>query len=177
MRALESYPGLSQRNGGTAASRTGRRHIAVGGSGGRCLGCDSCKWVAASRSSDRSAAGFPVDCSSGPHRCGPTPMRGVRPAKRPLRHRSHSSPTALRRDTPGCSDPGDHRSVPRRTRATVPYSTCVGSMPDMRCCSRSFGCASRELNRNRDTVSCCEATTGYRQQVVAAWSLLSGLNR
>jgi hypothetical protein len=33
----------------------------------------------------------------------------------------------------------------------------------MHCCSRPSGCASTLLNRNRDTVSCCDATTGYRQ--------------
>jgi hypothetical protein len=41
-------------------STTGRRRIAVAGSGARCRGSDSCTSVAASHSSDRSAAGFPT---------------------------------------------------------------------------------------------------------------------
>jgi hypothetical protein len=135
-------------------STTGRRRIAVAGSGARCRGSDSCTSVAASHSSDRSAAGFPVDCSSGPRRCGPTSMRGAGPATRWFRRRSRSSPIERRRDTVECSDCGGRRSTPRRIRANVSYWCRAGPTPDMHYRSRPFGCASRGVrNRNRDTVS------------------------
>ncbi|MDT5126095.1 MAG: hypothetical protein QOH54_1739, partial [Mycobacterium sp.] len=143
---------------------TDRWRIAVGGSGARCYGSDSCTSVAVSHSSDRSAASFPVDCSSGCRRCGPTPMRGAGPATRSRRRRSRRSPTGRRRDTAERSELGRCRSTPRRIRANVWYRCRAGPTPDMRYCSRSSGCASRVLNRSRGTVSCSEATTGYRQQ-------------
>jgi hypothetical protein len=146
-----------------AVSTTDRRRIAVGGSDARCHGCDSCTSVAGSHSSDRSAAGFPVGCSSGSRRRGPTRMRGAGPATRWLRHRSRSSPIERRRDTAECSELGGCRSTPRRIRANVSYRCRAGPTPDMRYCSRSFGCVSRVRNHNRGTVSCSEATTGYRQ--------------
>ena len=149
---------------GAAPSTTGRRRIAVGGSVARCRGSGSCTSAAVSHSSDRSAAGFPVDCSSGSHRCGPTPMRGARPATCWLHRRSRSSPTERRRDTAECSDLGGRRAAPHRIRANASYWCRAGPTPDMRCCSRPSGCASTLLNRNRDTVSCSEATTGHRQQ-------------
>jgi hypothetical protein len=160
-----------------ALSTTDRWRIAVGGSGARCHGCDSCRSRAVSHSSDRSAAGFPDGCSSRCHRCGPTPMRGAGPATRWLRHRLRSSPIERRRDIAECSELGGCRSTPRRIRANVWYRSRAGPTPDMYYCSRSSGCASRVLNRSRDTVSCSEVTTGYRQSVVAEWSPLSGLNR
>lgn len=124
------------------SSTSGHRRIAVGGSAARCHGCDSCMSVTVSHSSDRSAAGFPVDCSLGRHRCGPTPMRGAGPTTRWLRHRSRSSPTERRRDTAECSDPGGRRSAHRRIRANVSYWCRAGPTPDMHCCSRPSGCAS-----------------------------------
>lgn len=127
--------------------------IAVGGSGARCRGSDSCTSVTVSRSSDRSAAGFPVDCSSGPHRCGPTPMRGAGPTTRWLRHRSRSSPTEPRRDTAECSGPGDRRSAPRRIRANVSSWCRAGPTPDMQYRSTPSDCASRVVHHIRDTVS------------------------
>ncbi len=146
-----------------ASNTIGHRRIAVGGSGARCHGCDSCMSVAVSHSSDRSAAGFPVDCSSGPRRCGPRRMPGAGSATRWLRRRSRSSPIERRRDTAECSDLGGRRFAPRRIRASVWYWRRAGPTPDRRCRSRSSGCASRVLHRNRDTVSCSDATTGYRQ--------------
>jgi hypothetical protein len=163
---------------GQSPNKIGPWSIAVGGTGAVCHGCDSCTSQAVSHSSDRLAADFPVDCWSGPHRCGPTPMRGAGPATRWLRHRSRNSPTERRRDNLGCSDPGGCRFAPRRIRARVSYRYRAGPTPDMRYRSRPFGCASRVANRNRDTVSCSEATTRYRQTAAAGyWSLLSGLNR
>jgi hypothetical protein len=92
-------------------------------------------------------------------------MRGAGLATCWLRRRSRSSSTGRRRDTAECSDPGGRRSVPRRIRANVSYWCRAGLTPDMRYCSRPSGCVSTLLNRNRDTVSCSEATTGYRQRV------------
>ena len=156
----------------------GRWRTAVGGSGARCHGSDSCMSLAASHSSDRSAAGFPVDCSSGSHRCGPKPMRGAGPTTRRLRRRSRSGSTEPRRDTAECSDLGGRRSAPRRIRANVSYWCRAGATPDMHYRSRPFGCASRVASHSRDTVSRYEATTCYRQTAAAGhWSLLSGLNR
>lgn len=152
---------------GNPANTTGRRCIAGGGSGARCHGYDSCTSVAVSHSSGRSAAGFPVDCSLGCHRCGPTPMRGAGPTTYWLRRRSHSNRTERRRGTGECSDLVGCRLAPRRIRANVWYRSRAGQIPDMHCCSRPFGCASTMLNRSRDTVSCSEITTGYRQTAVA----------
>lgn len=164
--------------GAVVLSTTARRRIAVGGSVAPCRDCGSCMSPAASRSSDRSAVGSPDDCWSGRHRCGPSPMRGADPATRSRRHRSRSSATAHRRDTPGCSDPGGRQSAPRRIRARVSSWHRAGPTPDRRYRSRPFDCASKVVSRNRDTAACHEATTGHRQAAaVGYWSLLSGLNR
>jgi hypothetical protein len=163
---------------GQSPNKIGRWRIAVGGSGVRCHGCDSCTSQAVSHSSDRLAAGFPVDCWSGSRRCGPTPMRGAGPATCSLRHRSRSSPTERRRDTAERSERGWWPSTPRRIRASVSYWCRAGPTPDMHYRSRSSDCASRVVNRNRDTVSRVRRydrlpTTGRARY----WSLLSGLNR
>jgi hypothetical protein len=159
-------------------STTARRRIAVGGSGAPCRGCGLCMSRAGSRSSGRSAAGSPVDCWSGPHRCGPSPMPGAGPTRRWLRHRSRSSATAHRRDTPGCSDCGGRQSTRRRFRARVSCWHRGGPRPDRRYRNKPSDCASRVLNRNRDIASRSETTTHYRQAgAVGYWSLLSGLNR
>jgi hypothetical protein len=156
-------------------STIGRWRIAVG-SCARCHGSDSCMSVAVSHSSDRSAAGFPVDCSSDSHRCGPTRMRGAGPATRWLRHRSRSSPTERRRDTAECSDPDGRRSGPRRIRASVWYWYRAGPTPDMHCRSRPFDSASRVLNHNRGTVSRARQYDLPPTTSCAEWSPLSGLN-
>jgi hypothetical protein len=153
-------------------STNGRSSTAVGDSGARCHGCDSYKSVAVSHSSDRSAAGFPVDCSSGCHRRGPTPTRAAGPTTRWLRRRSRSSPTARRRDTAECNDGGGRRCTPRRIRANVWYRCCAGPKPDTHYCSRPSGYASTLLNRIRGTVSCSDATTCYRQPAAAGFEPL-----
>jgi hypothetical protein len=159
-------------------STTDRLRSAACGSGARCHGCDSCTSLAVSRSSDRPGAGSPFGCSTDPRRCGPTRRQGAGSARRWLRRRSRSSPTVRRRDTHGCSDPGGYRSAPCLIRANVLCWCRAAPMPDMRYCSRSSGCASRGRNRSRGTVSCSEATTGYRHLAgVVSWSPLSGLNR
>jgi hypothetical protein len=162
-------------------STTARWHTAVGGSDARCRGCDSCMSLAASHSSDRSAAGSPVDCWSGPHRCGPSPVRGANPTTCRLRRRPRSSPTEHRRDTAECNDPGGRRSAPRRIPATVSYGHRAGTTPDMHCRSRPSDCASRVENRSLDTVSRLRRydrvpTNGRRTWTASLLSPLSGLN-
>ncbi|MDT5210951.1 MAG: hypothetical protein QOF67_3366 [Mycobacterium sp.] len=133
---------------------TGRRRIAVGDSAARCHGSGSYTSAAVSHSSDRSAGGFPFDCWSDSHRCGPTRMRVASQTTRRFRRRLRNSRTERRPDTSGCSDRGRWRRPHRLTRATASYRCRAGPTPDMHCCSRSSGCASRVANRNRDTVSC-----------------------
>ena len=137
----------------TKPKTTDRWRIAVCDSGDRCRDCGSYTSAAVSHSWDRSAEGFPGGCSSGRHRRGPTPTRGAGPATRWPRRRLRSSPTKPGRDTRGCSGPGGHRFALRRIRATVSYWCPAGPRPDTCCCSRSSGCASTLLNRNRDRVS------------------------
>jgi hypothetical protein len=134
-------------------STTARWRIAVGGSCARCHGSYSYMSVAVSRNSDRSTAGFPVDCWWGSHRCGPTPTREAGPTTSCLRYRTRSSPTGRRRDTVEYSDGGGCRPTPRRIRANVSYWCRAEPTPDMRCHSRLSDCALRVLNHNRDTVS------------------------
>lgn len=138
---------------GALISTIGRSRIAVGGRRARSHGSDFCMSQAASHSWDIPAAGSPADYSSGPHRCGPTPKRGVSPATRWLLRKSRSSPTERRRDTAGCNDRGARRSVPDRIRASVSYSICAGQTPDRHCRSRFSGCASKAVYRNQYTVS------------------------
>ena len=134
-------------------STTARWRIAVGGRRARCRGSYPYMSVAVSRNSDRSSAGFPVDCWSGPHRCGPTPTREAGPTTCCLRYRSRSSPTGHRRDTGEYSDGGGRRPTPRRIRANASYWCRAGATPDTHCRSRPFDCASRVPNHSRDTVS------------------------
>ena len=136
-----------------AFSTTDRWRIAVGGSGDPGHDSGSCTSVAVSHSSDRSAAGSPVDCSSGLHRCGPPRTRGADPTTRRSRRKSRSSPTERSRDTAGCNDPGECRSTPRRIRANASYSSPAGTTPDMHCRSRFSGCASKVAHRIRDRAS------------------------
>jgi hypothetical protein len=134
-------------------STNNRWRTAVGGSGGPGHDFDSCTSVAASRSSDRPAVGFPVDSSSGPHRCGPRPTQGAGPTTRWRRRRLRNSLPERRRDIAECSGRHGCQSAPRRIRANVRYSTCVGATPDMHYRSRSSDCATKVVNHSRDTVS------------------------
>jgi hypothetical protein len=161
-------------------STTDRWRTAVAAGAAHCHGSDSCTSVVASRSSDRSAADFPVGCSSGPHRCGPRSVQEVGPTTRWFRHRSRNSRIERRRDTPGCSARGGSRPTPRRIRANFPNSSSAGLPPDMRYRSRSSDCASKALPHSRDTVSRARRydrpPTRSRRRIERTLSPLSGLN-
>lgn len=148
---------------GRSLNTIGRRRIAVGGSGARCHGCDSCTSVAVNHSSDRSAAGFPVDCSSGPHRCGPAPMRGAGRTTRWLRHRSRSGPTERRRVLPDvvavvAVDPrlAGFEPTLRIGIAADRRLTCITAV-DLLAALREWRTATATLSHAQDI------TAGYRQ--------------
>jgi len=142
---------------------TARSRIDVGGSGARCRDCDFCTSEAGSRSSDKPAAGSPVDCSSSPHRCGQPPMSATDLARCWFRHRLRSSLTERRPDTAERSAPGGRRSTLPRNRASALSWLLVEQQPDTHYRNRFFGCASKAVHRKRDTVSWIEATSRHRQ--------------